>query len=91
MYICMCACACVYTCVCATRVLVSSLPGNVRQRVRPVSASVRPQCQSNVRHKRFSSVRHCVRRVTGGCYRFWQEKDDGEKEEKQEEKKQEGK
>lgn len=65
----MCACACVYTCVCATRVLVSSLPGNVRQR---------------------------VRRVTGGCYRFWkekeeQEKDDGEKEEKQEEKKQEGK
>ena len=44
----------------------------------------------------FSSVRHCVRRVTGGCYRFWkekeeQEKDDGEKEEKQEEKKQEGK
>ena len=78
MYICMCACACVYTCVCATRVLVSSLPGNVRQRVRPVSASVR--------HKRFSSVRHCVRCVTGGCYRFWQEKDDGEKEEKQEEK-----
>lgn len=57
----------------------------------PVSASVRPKCQSNVRHKRFSSVRHCVRRVTGGCYRFWQEKDDGEKEEKQEEKKQEGK
>ena len=89
MYICMCACACVYTCVCVTRVLVSSLPGNVRQRVRPVSASVRPQCPSNVRHKRFSSVRHCVRRVTGGCYRFWQEKDDGEKEEKQEEKKQE--
>lgn len=39
----MCACACVYTCVCATRVLVSSLPGNVRQRVRPVSArSVSP-------------------------------------------------
>lgn len=62
MYICMCACACVYTCVCATRVLVSSLSGNVRQR---------------------------VRRVTGGCHRFWQEKDDGEKEEKQEEKKQE--
>lgn len=91
MYICMCACACVYTCVCATRVLVSSLPGNVRQRVRPVSACVRPQCQSNVRHKRFSSVRHCVRCVTGGCLRFWQEKDDGEKEEKQEEKKQEGK
>ena len=25
-----------------------------------------------------------VRRVTGGCYRFWQEKDDGEKEKKQE-------
>ena len=43
-----------------------------------------PACPSNVRHKRFSSVRHCVRRVTGGCYRFWQEKDDGEKEEKQE-------
>ena len=40
MYICMCACACVYTCVCATRVLVSSLPGNVRQRVRPVSATL---------------------------------------------------
>ena len=85
MYICMCACACVYTCVCATRVLVSSLPGNVRQRVRPVSACVCPQHPSNVRHKRFSSVR----RVTGGCHRFWQEKDDGEKEEKQEEKKQE--
>ena len=32
-----------------------------------------------------------VRRVTGGCHRFWKEKDDGEKEEKQEEKKQEGK
>ena len=40
MYICMCACACVYTCVCATRVLVSSLPGNVHQRVRPVSAAL---------------------------------------------------
>ena len=40
MYICMCACACAYTCVCATRVLVSSLPGNVRQRVRPVSAAL---------------------------------------------------
>ena len=36
----MCACACVYKCVCVTRVHVSSLPGNVRQRVRPVSASV---------------------------------------------------
>ena len=57
-------CLRIYKCVCATRVLVSSLPGNVRQR---------------------------VRRVTGGCHRFWQEKDDGEKEEKQEEKKQEGK
>ena len=84
-------CLRIYKCVCATRVLVSSLPGNVRQRVRPVSASVRPQHPSNVRHKRFSSVRRCVRRVTGGCYRFWQEKDYGEKEEKQEEKKQEGK
>ena len=67
MYICMCACACVYTCVCVTRVLVSSLPGNVHQR---------------------------VRRVTGGCYRFWKEKeeqenDDGEKEARRE--KQEGK
>lgn len=80
MYICMCACACVYTCVCVTRVLVSSLSGNVRQRVRPVSASVRPQHPSNVRHQRSSSVR----RVIGGCLRFWKEKDDGEKEEKQE-------
>lgn len=39
----MCACACVYTCVCVTRVLVSSLSGNVRQRVRLVFAQcVRP-------------------------------------------------
>lgn len=88
MYICMCACACIYTRVCATRVLVSSLSGNVRQRVRP---GVCHKCFSNVRHQRFSSVRHCVRRVIGGCLRFWKEKDDGEKEEKQEEKKQEGK
>ncbi|MCI6371337.1 MAG: hypothetical protein MR819_10145 [Prevotella sp.] len=66
IYICMCACACVYKCVCATRVLVSSLPGNVHQR-----------------------VRQRVRRVTGGCYRFWKEKeeqenDDGEKEARRE-------
>ena len=59
-----------------------------------MSASVFVPVSACVRHKRFSSVRHCVRRVTGGCYRFWkekeeQEKDDGEKEEKQEEKKQE--
>ena len=42
------ACACVYTCVCVTRVLVSSLPGNVRQRVRPVSASIRPMFATSV-------------------------------------------
>ena len=36
-----------------------------------------PACPSGVCH------------VTGVCHRFWQEKDDGEKEEKQEEKKQE--
>lgn len=71
MYICMCVCACVYTRVCVTRVLVSSLSGNVRQRVSPGVC----QHPSNVRHKRFSSVRHSVRRVTGGCYRFWQEKE----------------
>ena len=51
-----------------------------------------PACPSNVRHKRFSSVRHCVRRVTGGCYRFWKEKeeqenDDGEKEARRKSKK----
>ena len=59
----------------------------------PVSASVRPQHLSNVRHKRFSSVRQCVRRVTGGCHRFWKEKEEQEKDDdgEKEEKKQEGK